>query len=334
MTYPGGDDISGGQNQRLLPEIRGVTSFTPTGDFGLYSYYSDFSDERFHVNNLHNFRFYPARGPNGAVIPNAYLVVFDPSGGSAKNWDYNDLMWLMTNVTPTFATNGVSVPFERTFSAASPGTLVDRNGAGTGFSRVVGAPSGHVPADLLLSGGTLSITARAGTNDGAANNQANMLANVIDAMEVDNERITTRLNGPVCLPSDGRTEAGIFFGPDQDHVYKLVVANAGAATEIQVIREELGSRAVIATVPVSNCSTVRFIDLTLRLYAGTAKLSYQYAIFRTDGTGGTTVVGSQLFDVVHQQWWFNQASLSGVLASSTSSSGWTAVFDRWKFYLP
>jgi hypothetical protein len=193
-----------------------------------------------------------------------------------------------------------------------------------------------VPADLLLSpsAGTLSITARPGTTDGTANNQANMLANVIDATEADNQRVSVRLNGPLCLPSDGRTEAGVFFGPDQDHTYKLVIANAGAATEVQVIKEELGVRSVLATAPVSDCATVRYVDLTLRLFAGTARIGYQYVVYRTDGTNSGTVVGSNIFDVVHQQLWFNQASLSGVVVSSTASTPWTAVFDRWKFYLP
>jgi hypothetical protein len=242
----------------------------------------------------------------------------------------------MTNVTPTFATNGASAPLERTFSTATAGTLVDRNGLGTGFSTLVGGSS-LVPADLLLSptsAGTLSITGRAGTNDGTSNSQANMLANVVDATEADNQRLTVRLNGPVCLPSDSRTEAGVFFGPDPDHTYKLVVANNGAATEIQVISEELGVRSVIATAAVANCSTVKYIDLTLRLFAGTARLGYQYIVYRTDGTNSGTVIGSQIFDVVYQQLWFNQASLAGVVVSSSSATPWTAVFDRWKFYLP
>jgi len=337
QTFTGGTDISGGENQRLLPVHSGTTSFNPTSQpFGFYSYFSDFSDERFNVGKLHNMRFYPARNPAGALIPNSYILTLDPSGASAKNWDYNDLMWIVTNVSPTWPSGGTPPLTAAEFAAPIPGTLPDAGGLGTGLRSLLPG-SAHVPGDLSLDPSgvrTLRMTARSGTSDGASNNQANAVGFVIDPMTVDNQRAGTRVYPPLCLPTDGRTEAGTWFGPDQDHIFKVVVANGTGGTRIEVISEQLGVRTVVASIPVANCDQVRYIDLTIRVFSGRATLGYQYNVLYNNGTSTGTIVGAERVSVAYQQLWFNQGSRMGLLANTTSASGYTAVFDRLRFYLP
>jgi uncharacterized repeat protein (TIGR01451 family) len=51
--------------------------------------------------NNHGVRFWPVRGPSGAVVPGAYLVSMDyVGGGGSTNYDYNDNTYLFTNIEP------------------------------------------------------------------------------------------------------------------------------------------------------------------------------------------------------------------------------------------
>ena len=80
-----------------------MTTFTPTGAFGLFSgEYSDvnFSDDSLNVGNqnsgtghtantplpvphyLHDLRIYPAYGPGHVLIANTYIVAVDPEPGA------------------------------------------------------------------------------------------------------------------------------------------------------------------------------------------------------------------------------------------------------------
>ena len=81
------------QNQKLLPVPAGTTTFTPAGNFGVFSGdFSDvnFSDDSLNVDHmegttpnvpiphyLHDLRVYQAYGPGHVAIPNTYLVGID-----------------------------------------------------------------------------------------------------------------------------------------------------------------------------------------------------------------------------------------------------------------
>jgi hypothetical protein len=86
-----------------------AATFTPADTFGI-QVDGDYSDDT--RNSLgsdrnwgctaamacgHHVRFWPAKDENGNVIPNAYLVARDTYGSSM---DYNDEVFLFTNVTP------------------------------------------------------------------------------------------------------------------------------------------------------------------------------------------------------------------------------------------
>ena len=105
---------SGGDSaQTLLPRKKGSTTaaafatFAPTGVFGL-KVSGEFSDPT--RNNIakdmqngctgpcgHHVRFWPAKDRSGKVITGAYLVGMD---SSSVNYDYQDDVYLISNITP------------------------------------------------------------------------------------------------------------------------------------------------------------------------------------------------------------------------------------------
>ncbi len=50
--------------------------------------------------NRHGLRIWPARDPQGKFIPNAYLFSMDFVGNPSVNFDYNDNVYLVTNIVP------------------------------------------------------------------------------------------------------------------------------------------------------------------------------------------------------------------------------------------
>lgn len=50
--------------------------------------------------NIHAIRWWPARDRNGSLIPNTYLVAQDYVAADVTNYDYNDNIYLVTNVMP------------------------------------------------------------------------------------------------------------------------------------------------------------------------------------------------------------------------------------------
>ena len=124
-------------------------TFTPTGAFGLKidPEWSDPTRNSSTADNTngcpttsqcgHHLRIWPAKDRSGAVIANTYLVSMDYSG---INYDYNDNVYLVSNMKPETATDpsapgpvpGASA-LQLEFDAAVAGTLADKDGQGTGF---------------------------------------------------------------------------------------------------------------------------------------------------------------------------------------------------------
>lgn len=94
------------EHQTLFPAIvSGGSSFDPgTADFGLYTtspshtaYTEDALNALLHPSQVaHAVRVYPAKDRNENLLANTYLLGFE----EASNGDYNDYMFLLTNVEP------------------------------------------------------------------------------------------------------------------------------------------------------------------------------------------------------------------------------------------
>ncbi|MGN6724442.1 MAG: Ig-like domain-containing protein [Tepidisphaeraceae bacterium] len=93
------------QGQSVLPISNTGTgpasgTFHPgTAAFGLAVENLDYTDWTLNANNIHTFRFFPARDEHGILIPNTYIVLHDYDR-SFTNFDYQDEIYLVTNVIP------------------------------------------------------------------------------------------------------------------------------------------------------------------------------------------------------------------------------------------
>ena len=79
----------------------------------------------------HGIRFWPMRTPNGILVPNTYIVLQDyiPTGGCTPSsgnglCDYNDNMYIVTNLQPTYQRTDLSVSLTLIPNPTTPGTPV------------------------------------------------------------------------------------------------------------------------------------------------------------------------------------------------------------------
>lgn len=109
----GSNDLSGGENQKLLPKILvgGVNStptsttvdFNPTTAFALNRGGAYTDDSRNGTEQLHNWRVFPVGDLDTTTT---WFAAVDPGNveGFPKNYDYNDDVYLLVNAKPEFAT--------------------------------------------------------------------------------------------------------------------------------------------------------------------------------------------------------------------------------------
>ncbi len=110
--------------QTMLPVLDNnspaFAEFNPTSAFQLRvdSHWSDASKNQFSVapaafpfiDGGHAMRWYPARDASGNLIPNTYIVAQDYTGQSFSNYDYQDNIYLVTNVRPESGPTAVTNP--------------------------------------------------------------------------------------------------------------------------------------------------------------------------------------------------------------------------------
>ena len=108
------------EHQILFPSLNaGSTTFDPGDEsFGFYAISPDhtiYSEDVWNIlfyptHASHAMRIYPLRDKNGLVINDAYLVCME----EAKNGDYNDYVFVVTNVTPIDLTDRFETLFNGT----------------------------------------------------------------------------------------------------------------------------------------------------------------------------------------------------------------------------
>ena len=168
------------QNQKLLPTTTtGVTTFTPTGPFGLFSGGGtdvNFSDDGLNVGHqttgavlpvphyLHDMRIYQAYGPGHVAIPNTYIVGIDLSRVPAyKNNDYQDVVLLLRNAQPAVAQATV-VNATNDIADLTAGGSVSTTCAVTGFDGIMANTAGTQcnSANMSFDSNGLTLTSTPG----------------------------------------------------------------------------------------------------------------------------------------------------------------------------
>ncbi|HZL34463.1 MAG TPA: fibronectin type III domain-containing protein [Tepidisphaeraceae bacterium] len=122
------------EGQSLLPTIYGgsstapaQSSFIPTSSAFGFTLDGEYTLDSLNTaakaagRSGHDVRLYPVRDRNGNLVPNTYIAGLDYGGGTYENWDFQDNVYLITNVKPYAS---APVPLDAQANAA-PGAGVN-----------------------------------------------------------------------------------------------------------------------------------------------------------------------------------------------------------------
>ena len=251
--------------QTLFPGIiRGGDSFDPgSATFGIYVDSQVFNRVSYTEDSLntgvpHATRIYPAKDRSGQLLANSYIIGFE----DATNGDYQDYVFLLSNVTPVQSAVAagcaprstlecdkiaVSLPYNLAWDGDEEG-LADKNGVDTGFT-MVDPPSARLSADvpvfntnvpgyepglLEVSSGALTITATKGiqfaqpSGSGITSTETNSQINALGVgfrADAQISRLETAILNPSFPTTRNYEQAGLWFGLDEDNYVKLIISN-------------------------------------------------------------------------------------------------------------
>jgi hypothetical protein len=350
------------QNQMLLPTPVGTTTFSPTGNFGLYS--GDFSDVNFSddslniahytdntnvpvLHYLHNLRIFPAYGPGHVAIPNTYLVGIDITRIPLyKNNDYQDVILLLRNVVP--AQTPGPLPGAATTDTLTTGGTITSSCAVTGFDGVLPNTGGTQcnAANLAFGANGLSITSSPGQL--ADNNQQNALYRTFDATR-SSFTVTARVVGPVNQLTTNYQQIGAWFGPDQNNFVKVEAEHNGNTGDphLTMFYRENGVAGTVATVSLPAMTTASTLDLVIKGNTSVPDPIPYGDMYHVSGypldelTVYYSVNGAALVQVgtvkmpANVTGWFSTAAKAGILDSNSGdTTPITATFSRFAITSP
>ena len=128
------------QAQTLYPTLQsGTKSFDPQGAFfGIYVKSNTFGRVNYTQDELntgvaHRTRIYPVKNRQGVLVPNSYLVTYE----DATNGDYQDYVYVLTNVKPyvagsqvlSFSPNTLDIPVQRGEVSATRSSVLAKSSA-------------------------------------------------------------------------------------------------------------------------------------------------------------------------------------------------------------
>lgn len=356
----GSNDLSGGENQKLLPKIlvNNVNSvptsdsvdFVPTQAFALNMGGTWTDDAKNGTGQLHNWRMFPVRDAKGTLVPNTWYATEDIGNteGGSKNYDYQDAVYLLVNAKPESAALDPSVPgplpgapslvfdFNQTYA----GSLNDKDGETIGFTSTqlnkndtFTSKTSYSPnlLDINTGGaGTLSLTTTTGSNGSSDNTLENGLLTTFDG-RAGKSIISTGLVGPLNNMTAPYQQGGVMFGPNQDNFIKLVaIAQPGGTLGLQFYSENKGVGTTIGPiVPISSPSTLQSLELRLLTdpQAGTLQAAYR-AIYPTSDTGMVMLPNSVVLKGDQGHYFAAQSKAGIITTSKNGPSPINVTFDR------
>lgn len=236
-----------------------------------------------------------------------------------------------------------SLPFRLDFNQNVADTVVDKDGQGTGFTRIqsnkFGTEYQQNLIDLDVNQGVLKLTttgtSSAGSNAGFDNTQTNALETQFDGT-TSGFTITARLLGNgsgvgINYLNDTYEQAGIYFGPDQDNYVKLVAIRVDSGQVLQFKREIDGTNQIADSQTYNNIgsfSSINTLDVRLVGDAATGKITAFYAL---NGGAFTKLALEYTIAPAKMSAFFNSASRTGLLTSHKNNVGpITATFDSFE----
>jgi PKD repeat protein len=350
--------------QSLLPRIYDST-ISPGGTAPAEAYYNSTGNFRVtiagyssHRHTLvpaqaHAVRFWAARDRSGTIIPNTYIVGQDYAnfGSSSSNFDYQDSIYLVSNIRPATLANDTTAPgifpgssnlvldFDRTY----PGSLLDKDGQTIGFvdtqRNKIGTadvfrpdlpPSSSYDAtklDIDTAGqGTLTIASTDGTNASTSDSLVNGLCLPFNG-ETAKFVMETRLVAPFTL-NRSIQQAGLMFGPNQYYYTKFVMqSTSGGSLNLQFGRE-LGSlfSQIGGLISLPAAATLTSINLRLTADPATGVVEAAYSV--NGGAFQTLVEKLTLTDADKERFFARSAKGCILTFNRTPAPSFTATFDR------
>jgi hypothetical protein len=264
-----------GESEKLLPvptgSVNGVTTFKPAGVFGLYGGLSgdaSFTDDGLTWGSgtsprvyLHNIRVFQAYDVDRVLIPNTYILADDPGRNpGGKNNDYQDIVFLVSNVAPAVA-QGPLVGAATTTDLTKGGT-VGADCTVTGFDGVLAntGSSQCNQAGIAYTAAGLKLTSTAGAL--TSNNQQNALYKSFDGTR-GQFTVDAKVVGPITNLTSGSQQVGAWFGPDQNNFVQVSAVRNGTGENVTMTYREKGTTTTVATVAVPGLKTASTVDLRI-----------------------------------------------------------------------
>lgn len=213
----------------------------------------------------------------------------------------------------------VQLPFRLDFSNPVSGTVVDKDGEGTGFG---GTQAGRASQlDINASRGALTMTA-----DSAKGQPTAALETAFDGT-TRGFTITTRLKGPLGNLLRTGHQAGLYFGPDQNNSVRVAAVYTSAGERLQFTtlvngRHVTSEASTYVTLGVK-FSTISTLDLQITGDSVTGQVTARYAI---NGKSFVKLPTTLTVPAANKAAFFNSASRSGLLVGDRAAPV-TATFD-------
>jgi glucose/arabinose dehydrogenase len=186
------------------------------------------------------------------------------------------------NCTPSICSQiRVALPYVLDFNTDN-GHFLDGLGVGTGFTYVLPSSRAnpYTAANLVVdpARGQLGIRTTAGIPTLSTNNHTNMLG-VGFTGQAQITRLSTRLVAP---PNGSRKweQAGLWFGYDEDHYFKVAYESSPSGNVIEFLEEFAGKTVKAHSVAVSGTPAGVSLDLLVNPY--TQRVTAFYAIGSND----------------------------------------------------
>ncbi|HEX8521614.1 MAG TPA: choice-of-anchor D domain-containing protein [Tepidisphaeraceae bacterium] len=228
------------------------------------------------------------------------------------------------------------LPYVLDFSS-DRGEVVDKDGQGTGFTRVQANKLGNEYQagliDLDTAAGVLKLTTTGTSSAGSYWNQDNTLVNLLETQfngTTSGFKITTRLVGPLGYIAAPSEQGGISFGPDQDNYVKLVAVSSPDGQYIQFQDETDGANHQLnnVLVNVGSFSAISTLDLQLVGDAGAGTVTAYYSI---NNQGYQQIANVFYVPSANKSAFFNAASRAGIVACAKNDlAPITVTFDSFR----
>ncbi len=227
------------------------------------------------------------------------------------------------------------------FSSALGGTVLDKDGEGTGFTSVQANAANNAydlgRIDLNTSASSLVLTATQGSI-ASTNSLKNGLQLPLDSAS-EWFTVSTRLKGPFNNLTSPVQQGGIFVGSDQNNYVKLVIVNSGASgLGLQFYQEQNGQNSSVgggsgAQVAALDGAGINTLDLFL---TGNPAVGHISAAYRINSDTAAPTVLPDVFAPNPTTLFFADATTArtGILAFTKDAADVPVTFDNFGILYP